>query len=215
MKTQPWKCESTTGIWLARTWFSTVWMRPKPLRRKRSTHNLDGPFIRQVLYLVDFLQHDAAGMDREAAGLMGKSGYEDEMLYLKSDTAAYGGEFAKARELTRRAVDSAQRADEKEVAAGYKAEAAIREALVGNIALAKQQAQAALALANGRDLEGSLGHCTWLGRRFPAGRAVGRRSCETLPGRYDRTIPILAHDSLRDRRSKRRYRQSRGGARGG
>ena len=75
------------------------------------------------------------------------------MLYNESDTAAYGGQFAKARELTRRASDSAQRADKKETAAGYEAEAAVREALVGNMSQAKQQAQAALALSNGRDVE--------------------------------------------------------------
>jgi hypothetical protein len=75
------------------------------------------------------------------------------MFFLESDTAAYGGEFAKARKLTQRAVDSAQRADEKEAAAAYNAQAAVREALVGNIALAKQDAQAALAPANGRDEE--------------------------------------------------------------
>src|SRR4029077_6093230 len=46
-----------------------------------------------------------------------------------------------------------QRADEKETAAGYEAEAAVREALVGNISQAKQQAQAALALSTGRDVE--------------------------------------------------------------
>jgi tetratricopeptide (TPR) repeat protein len=92
-------------------------------------------------------------MGREAAALMGKPGWEDSMLYLESDVAAYGGEFAKARELTSRAVDSAQHANEKETAAGYKAEAAVREALVGNVALAKQSAQAALALANGKYVE--------------------------------------------------------------
>ena len=84
---------------------------------------------------------------------MGKPGFEDVMLGAESDTAAYGGQFAKARELTRRASDSAQRADEKETAAGYEAEAAVREALVGNMSLAKQQAQAALALSTGRDVE--------------------------------------------------------------
>jgi ATP/maltotriose-dependent transcriptional regulator MalT len=75
------------------------------------------------------------------------------MLGDESDTAAYAGQFAKARELTRRASDSAQRADEKETAAGYGAEAAVREALVGNMSQAKQRAQAALALSNGRDVE--------------------------------------------------------------
>ena len=61
--------------------------------------------------------------------------------------------FSKARELIRRASESAQRADQKETAAGYEAEAAWREALVGNMSVAKQQAQAALALSTGRDVE--------------------------------------------------------------
>ena len=63
------------------------------------------------------------------------------------------GSLPKHRELTRRASESAQRADEKETAAAYVAEAAWREALVGNMNLAKQQAQAALALSTGRDVE--------------------------------------------------------------
>jgi tetratricopeptide (TPR) repeat protein len=116
-------------------------------------HNLDGPFIHQHLYFVDFLQRDTAGMEREATGLMGKAGYEDEILYAESDTAAYNGEFAKARELTNRAADSSQRADEKERTAVYKADAAEREALVGNMALAKKDAGAALVLANGKFVE--------------------------------------------------------------
>jgi serine/threonine protein kinase/Tfp pilus assembly protein PilF len=115
--------------------------------------HLDTPSIHLSMYQVDFLQHDAAGMEREAATLMGKPGFEDVMLDNQSDTAACAGQFAKARELTRRAVDSAQRADEKETAAGYEGEGALREGLVSNAALAKQQAHAALALSTGRDVE--------------------------------------------------------------
>ncbi len=115
--------------------------------------NLDNPLNHINLYSIDFLQHDAAGMEREAAGLMGKPGLEDIMLYNESDTASCAGQFSKARELTRRAADSAQRADEKETAAGYHAEAALREALVGNMSLAKSQAQAATAISNGKDVE--------------------------------------------------------------
>jgi hypothetical protein len=92
-------------------------------------------------------------MKREAAWLTGKPGFEDALFYTESDTAAYGGQFAEARELTRRASDSGQRADQKETAAGYEAEAAMRDALVGDMSQAKQQAQAALALSNGRDVE--------------------------------------------------------------
>jgi hypothetical protein len=121
--------------------------------QEAQAHNLDSPLIHFNLYAIDFLQHDAAGMEREAAALMGKPGFEDLMLDTESGTATYGGQFAKARELTRRASDSAQRADEKEPAAAYEAEAAVREALVGNMGRAKQQAQAALALLNGRNVE--------------------------------------------------------------
>ena len=121
--------------------------------QEAQAHNLDGPTIHTLLYGVDFLQHDAAGMEREATTLMGKPGFEDYMLYAESDTAADGGQFAKARELTRRASDSAQRADEKETAAAYEAEAAVHEALVGNMSQAKQGAKAALALSTGRDVE--------------------------------------------------------------
>jgi Flp pilus assembly protein TadD len=120
--------------------------------QEAQAHNLDNPQIHLVLYEIDFLQHDAAGMEREAAGLMGKPGYDDVMLYAESETAAYGGQFAKARELTRRASDSAQRADNKEMAASYEAAAAVDEVLVGNMSQAKQQAQAALALSTSGDL---------------------------------------------------------------
>jgi eukaryotic-like serine/threonine-protein kinase len=116
-------------------------------------HNLDSPTIHYYLYIVDFLQHDAARMEREAATLMGKPGFEDVMLDAESDTAANAGQFSKARELTRRASNSAQRADEKETAAAYEAEAAVREALVGNMSQAKQGAKAALTLSTGKDVE--------------------------------------------------------------
>jgi eukaryotic-like serine/threonine-protein kinase len=113
--------------------------------------NLDSVAIHGDLYLVDFLQHDAAGMAREAA-LAAQPGWEDVILYYQSDTAAYEGQFALARQLTRRAADAAARSDKKEAMAGYEAEAALREALIGNSTLAKQQAAGALALSTGRDV---------------------------------------------------------------
>ena len=125
----------------------------KATGQQAQAHNLDNPQVHLNLYMVDFVQHDAAGMEREAAGLMGKPGIEDQVLYYESETAAYVGQFAKARKLTLRAVESAQHADEKETAADYSAEAAVREALAGNITLTKQQAKTALTLSNGRDVE--------------------------------------------------------------
>jgi len=114
---------------------------------------LRAPMAGACLYQIAFLQRDAAAMEREAAALMGKPGYEDIVLDLESNTAAYAGKFARAREFTRRAAESAERVDEQETAAGYLAVAALREAMAGNLGLAKRQAQNGLALSNSRDVE--------------------------------------------------------------
>ena len=124
----------------------------KATAQEAQARNLDTPIIHLSLYQIAFLQHDATGMEHEPAALMGKPGYEDTVLYNESDAAAYGGQLAKARELTHQAVDSAQRADEKETAADYQAESAVREALAGNLAVARQQAQAAMTLSPGKDV---------------------------------------------------------------
>jgi eukaryotic-like serine/threonine-protein kinase len=162
--------------------------------REAQAHDMDVPEIHLNLYWVDFLRHDVGGMEREAAGLMGKPGDEDQMLNYESDTALFGGQLTKARALTRRAIESAGKADEKEAAALYQADAAVREALVGNPDFAKQQAQAALALSNGRDAEGlsaiALGlagdsaHAARLaddlGKRFPENTIVQSNYLPTI-----------------------------------
>lgn len=51
-----------------------------------------------------------------------------------------------ARELARRVVENQEHARQKEPACGFLAEAALREALVGNLALAKRQVEDALKL---------------------------------------------------------------------
>jgi serine/threonine protein kinase/Flp pilus assembly protein TadD len=117
------------------------------------SHHMDNPYLHIYLHILAFLQHDSAAMEREAAVVAGVSGADDLMLFLESDTTAYGGEFTKARALTQRAADSAQRSDEKEVAAYYFAESGLRESLVGNMAVAKQQVSEALKLSNGKDVE--------------------------------------------------------------
>jgi serine/threonine protein kinase len=118
--------------------------------REALRHDGDNSGIHAILYDLYFVQHDSAGMEREATALMGNPGYEPTTLLREANTAAYGGQFSKARELTRRAVEAARRTDGDEEAAVFEGEGALREALAGNEALAKQQARAALVLANGR-----------------------------------------------------------------
>jgi tetratricopeptide (TPR) repeat protein len=83
-----------------------------------------------------------------------KPEYENFGLTLASDTEAYAGHLGKAREFTRRAVESAIRTDSKEGAAIWQANAAIREAAYGNSAEARQAAADALKLApTSRDVQ--------------------------------------------------------------
>jgi len=114
---------------------------------------LDSPYLRFLLYQLAFLQNDAAGMAQQVAWASGKSGWEDVFAAEEADSTAYSGELGKARELSRRAIASAERAEEKETAAGYEADAALREALFGNAAEARQRTAAALRLSRGRDVQ--------------------------------------------------------------
>jgi eukaryotic-like serine/threonine-protein kinase len=68
-------------------------------------------------------------------------------LVLASDTEAYRGHLSSAQELTRRSVDSAIRADSKEIGAIFLEDSAMREASYGNFTEAKQAAAEGLTLA--------------------------------------------------------------------
>lgn len=115
--------------------------------------HFDSPRLRQHLYSLAFFRNDAAGMAEQVKWSEGKPGWEDVWLALEADTSAYLGQLAKAREFTRRAVSAAERAEKKEPAASYEAEAALREALFGNVGEARGRAAAALGLSTGRDVQ--------------------------------------------------------------
>jgi serine/threonine protein kinase/tetratricopeptide (TPR) repeat protein len=116
-------------------------------------NKLDSPPLRVFLYQLAFLQNDAEGMAQQVSWSAGKPSVEGVLLSQESDTAAYFGHLAKAREFSRRAVESAEKAKEKEAAADYEGQTALREALFGNAARAKQRTAAALRLSAGRDAQ--------------------------------------------------------------
>jgi eukaryotic-like serine/threonine-protein kinase len=115
---------------------------------------LNSPWYPLILYVVDFLQNNPAGMSQQAAATQGIPGVEDQMFFIESETAADHGQFGQARELTRRAADSARRAQEKETAAEYEGHNSLREGLVGLAELAKEDAQSALSTIKGKHGEG-------------------------------------------------------------
>ena len=115
--------------------------------------NFDGLTIRANLYILAFLSGDTAEMEREVGWAAGRPGEEDRMLNIHADTQAYYGRLEKARDLARRAADSAVRVDAKETAAQWLAFQAVREVELGNIAAARQSVSRALALVAGRDIK--------------------------------------------------------------
>ena len=114
---------------------------------------LDDAFFPPTLYEIAFLQDDVAGMAQQVTRSAGKPGIEDQLLGLEAETAAFSGRLRNAREISRRAMDSAERAQEKEPAATYSALSGLREALFGNIDEARRRASLAMGLSAGRDVQ--------------------------------------------------------------
>ena len=101
------------------------------------------------LYALAFLQGNTPAMKEQADWAVGKPGAEDWMLSIESDTDAWFGRLGKARGLSRQAIESARRSGEKEPAALWQANAAVRESLFGNVEAARHNAAASVALAPG------------------------------------------------------------------
>jgi len=112
-------------------------------------HGLDRSGPHSWLYELAFLKRDAAGMAEQEKWFASQRSEENYGLALEADSEAYAGHLSRARELTRAAGDSAMRAKNKEIAAGYQANGALQEAAFGNSAMAQRAAVEALRLAPG------------------------------------------------------------------
>jgi serine/threonine protein kinase/Tfp pilus assembly protein PilF len=150
--------------------------------QRAQTRKADDPALHNALYALAFLGADSAAMLEQQQWFAGKPEYETFGFALASDSEAYDGHFAKARELNKRAVDSAIRTDSKESGAVWQAIAAQWEAAFGNSAEARQsagqalklapasqgvEAEVALAFAIAGDTEQAESLARDLGKRFP------------------------------------------------
>ena len=144
--------------------------------------NFDSPDLRFHLYQLAFLQSDAAGMAQQVAWATGKPGTEDVLLAMQADTEGWHGKLKNAHELMQRAMDSAQRNDAKESAAGYQAAAALREVESGNRERARAEAYAAVKLAPNRDVRAIAA--------LALARAGDTAGAEKLAAELDKTLPL-------------------------
>jgi serine/threonine protein kinase/tetratricopeptide (TPR) repeat protein len=150
--------------------------------KQAEERKLEGEYLLVNRYYLAFLKGDAAQMERLASAAMGKPGTEDLLLALQADTQAWYGKFKNARELTRRAMDSAEHNDAKETAAYYQAESALREVEAGNKEQARIDANAALKLAPNRDVKAMAA--------LALARAGDTAVAEKLAAELDKTFPL-------------------------
>ncbi|MEO8435757.1 MAG: protein kinase [Pyrinomonadaceae bacterium] len=111
-----------------------------------SEQNLDNLWFHSYLYQIAFIEDGTAAMASQLAWF---SGQRDEYfaLDLQTGTASFRGEWGKAQDFSRRAIDLATRSGAQEVAARYIVEQALRAAIFDQFTEAKSMATQSLALS--------------------------------------------------------------------
>jgi serine/threonine protein kinase/tetratricopeptide (TPR) repeat protein len=108
---------------------------------------LEDDILMMAAYALAFLKDDSHRREQYAEWFNSKPEYEGNVLSLDAETAAYTGRLSRARGLTQRAVDSTVHSDNKESAAIWLENAALREAAFGNPAEARRAVAVGLKLA--------------------------------------------------------------------
>ncbi len=150
--------------------------------KQAEERKLDSEFLLMNRYVLAFLKGYVAQMERFASAAIGTPGTEDWLLAIQSDTQAWYGKLKNARELTRRAMDSAEHNGAKESAAGYQAESALREVEAGNRKQARAEANAALKLAPSHDAKTMAA--------LALARSGDTAGAEKLATELDKTFPL-------------------------
>jgi tetratricopeptide (TPR) repeat protein len=110
----------------------------------------DDMLTRYGLFAIAFVQGDAPSMKAHADWAAGKP-REGDMLALRASAGAFMGKARESRDLTRRAVESLQRANFKERAATVAAVQAVTEGALGENAEARALTRSALSIGRGQD----------------------------------------------------------------
>jgi hypothetical protein len=150
--------------------------------KQADEHKLESESLNFARYQLEFLRGDTAETQQLVSAAMGKPGAEDLLLSVQADTEGWYGKLKNSREVAHRAMDSAEHNDAKESAATYQAAAALREVESGNRAQARSEANAALKLAPGRDVQANAA--------FAIARAGDTAAAEKLAANLDKSYPL-------------------------
>jgi tetratricopeptide (TPR) repeat protein len=119
--------------------------------RRATARKVEFPDFAYMRYVIAFLKGDQAGMQREAS--LAKSEADDSLADNRAFVLAFSGRLQQAGIMSRRAVELAQQAGQRERAALYETGAALRQAFSGNAPAAIRSATAALELSKDREVE--------------------------------------------------------------
>jgi tetratricopeptide (TPR) repeat protein len=150
--------------------------------KQAEDRRLESEELLAARYQLAFLKGDTTQMARLVSDAFGKPGTEDPLLAVRADTEAWQGKLKSAREMTPRAIDSAQHNDAKETAATYQTTAGLREVESGNRDQALADARAALKLAPNRDVRSIAA--------LVLARAGDTAAAEKLVAELDQEFPL-------------------------
>jgi DNA-binding winged helix-turn-helix (wHTH) protein/tetratricopeptide (TPR) repeat protein len=153
----------------------------KNVLQQAAQRRLETPDLLAGQYHIAFLEGDHPEMERVVAQSQGKPGVEDCIAGEEANALAYSGQLRLARRVSMHAVNMAGQMGDRERAAEYQMEAAVREALLGNVLEAKRSAMAAVTLSKGRDVE--------YGAAFALAKSGDSSLSEALANDLDKRFP--------------------------
>jgi serine/threonine protein kinase/predicted Zn-dependent protease len=118
------------------------------LERAQQQH-MDPPDFHAILYQIAFIGGGAEGMQQQIDWARGRP-YEHMAFDWQTGAAASAGQWRKAQQHARRAIDLTARGETKEITAGYAVEQALRGAVFGDCRQVSADAAQGLKLERGR-----------------------------------------------------------------
>ena len=119
--------------------------------RQAISQKLVSTSLRERLYAVAFVAGDKQSMQEQVEWASGRPD-EHRAVYWITQSTAFSGEWKKSQDSLNRAIELAQRADVKEIVAGYAAGQAVRAAWLGKFAEAMSLAETALSIERNRNV---------------------------------------------------------------
>ena len=120
--------------------------------QQAQARKLDDELLWINLYSVAFARADSAEMHHLVENAAGRSGLDDVLLGMQSDTEAYFGRLKRSRELMTRAQQLARTNGDNETASGYLLNAALREVEAGYPDKVRRDVTHALTMSSGRSV---------------------------------------------------------------